>query len=896
MRLRHLVHIHLVVAQLREVHLQLAGHRGGLRIVTVILAHGVLERLIGISRLRGRRTVIRHRLDGEREHAILQRGTNQSLGHIDARVGTRGRIDVGERGGVRHLPVGIRRRLLVVVRNRRGQLTGVLAVLDIGHCVRHRGRMAVIRNTSLIRVGRLRLVHIERIRARLGEHQVAHTEGCRTRRVTGACDLNLSRQIAGLIGVGSLPLGNDLVFNRIPRRIIRWRQGEVERIARLPRTPSQRLLHSNRCRRRLRHRVGVLERDISTRVRQLRAVGLPIRGRGGQALTRPRLVINLLVLHQHVVHRIVVAYATGRRCIGILDLGHLVHVGEVLALHRIGDLRERSDTVVIVLRRGRGGRAPLRHGDLAGTDAVGGGELAEIDGSTRHGIILHPAECLELERELILHKRICTGLVGIRLLHVEGDGLLIGVIGVRDLGDFVSDLDRVVLLAHTVVGVGLLHLDCRLRQRAVAVIPHRHRDAVGSARIPEPGQPVSVVLRRHGLGNEIGVGAGLGVLNIAEVELVPVLDGLHNLRHTTHGRILGTVGHRRALVRAQVNLEAIATLPVTALEHLLCPERIGELHRRLYAVGVRERQLVGLGHRAVGVLLRDRAGDAVALAAQGVAALLALGQREAGRHLVRTGQFLHRVGVVLGETVHADRLAVRDGLLAAVLEVEYFADLLLACGPRVLKHRGLVRLPRRRGHGELEGEPRVRFSRQARWHHDLLRHLEARLALVRYAHTGGARKQGIQVHVVQIGAGALRISVTRHVLGDTHTYPARLGLQAVGFALLGGPILVHASVSAVLEVHCVVCTHGFDIGPRQVAFNIGLAIRGLPRTLDPRERVVDVALCAKLAQTLHERARAHERRNAVIVRTSIGMDAVIVHNHLGERVVKQEALGRRDLL
>ena len=90
-------------------------------------------------------------------------------------------------------------------------------------------------------------------------------------------------------------------------------------------------------------------------------------------------------------------------------------------------------------------------------------------------------------------------------------------------------------------------------------------------------------------------------------------------------------------------------------------------------------------------------------------------------------------------------------------------------------------------------------------------------------------------------------------------------------------------------------TGGIDIAPRKITA-IGHAIRCLPHTLDPRECVVDVALCAKLAQTLHKRARPHERRDAVIGRTSIGMDAVIVHNHLGERVVKQEALGRRDLL
>ena len=293
-------------------------------------------------------------------------------------------------------------------------------------------------------------------------------------------------------------------------------------------------------------------------------------------------------------------------------------------------------------------------------------------------------------------------------------------------------------------------------------------------------------------------------------------------------------------------------------------------------------------------MLRDLTGDAIACVLQIRGTLLAAGQLIARGHLVCAGQLLHRVLVALAKTVHANRLVGLDGLRIAVRQVEHVADPPLARSPRLLEHRGLVRLPR--GHGEIEGEPRVLIARQAIGHVNLLRHLEARLAFVRHAHAGGAREQGIQVHVVQIGAGALRISVTRHVLGDTHTYPARLGLQAVGFALLGGPILVDTSVGAVLEVHCVVCTHGFDIGPRQVAFNIGLAIRGLPRTLDPRERVVDVALCAKLAQTLHERARAHERRNAVIVRTSIGMDAVIVHNHLGERVVKQEALGRRDLL
>ena len=101
----------------------------------------------------------------------------------------------------------------------------------------------------------------------------------------------------------------------------------------------------------------------------------------------------------------------------------------------------------------------------------------------------------------------------------------------------------------------------------------------------------------------------------------------------------------------------------------------------------------------------------------------------------------------------------------AVLQIEHVAGLL--SGPSVLEHCSLVGLPL--GHGELEGEPRVRFSRQARWHHDLLRHLEARLALVSHAHAGGAREQRVQILAVQVGAGALRISVTKHVLRDAHT-------------------------------------------------------------------------------------------------------------------------------
>ena len=96
-------------------------------------------------------------------------------------------------------------------------------------------------------------------------------------------------------------------------------------------------------------------------------------------------------------------------------------------------------------------------------------------------------------------------------------------------------------------------------------------------------------------------------------------------------------------------------------------------------------------------------------------------------------------------------------------------------------------------------------------------------------------------------------------------------------------------------MYLILATLGVIV-PGKVVVAVERPVGRLALALDPRERVVNVALCAKLAQALQERAHAHERRNAVIGRTSIGVDAVIVHNHLGERVVKQEALGRRDLL
>ena len=453
----------------------------------------------------------------------------------------------------------------------------------------------------------------------------------------------------------------------------------------------------------------------------------------------------------------------------------------------------------------------------------------------------------------------------------------------------------------------LLHRHARDGQLGVHVL-HRHRGGV-SGGVHRPAGVLHAVHHRVvigvvRLGKRERVCTGLVELHAGEVDRLAVLTCDRALRGPgLRMRVARQVIRHRQVAGSDLRLH-VRRGSQRERELLVRALGAGDPLRYLWGqfvagfrrVSVGKHQLVGFGQRAVGILLRDLTGDdTIACAGQILVTLLAAGQLIARGHLVCAGQLLHRVLVALAKSVHANRLVGLDGLRIAICQVEHVADLLLIDGTRLLEHRSLVRLPL--WHGELKGKSRVLIARQAIGHHDLLRHLEARLAFVRHAHAGGAREQGVQVHGAQVGAGALRRdSLGLLVLGDTHTYPARLGLQAVGFALLGGPILVHASVSAVLEVHCVVCTHGFDIGPRQVAFNIGLAIRGLPRTLDPRERVVDVALCAKLAQTLHERARAHERRNAVIVRTSIGMDAAIVHNHLGERVVKQEALGSRDLL
>ena len=119
------------------------------------------------------------------------------------------------------------------------------------------------------------------------------------------------------------------------------------------------------------------------------------------------------------------------------------------------------DGVVVIARRSV---VDGRKGDLA--------VLVVLDSLELFAVVVE-----QLEREVVpCELTTCEALL--RLERYRGP---LRSVRVRDLGDFVSDLDRAVLMAHAVVGVGLLHLDCRLRQRAVAAILHRHRDAVGSA-------------------------------------------------------------------------------------------------------------------------------------------------------------------------------------------------------------------------------------------------------------------------------------------------------------------------------------------------------------------------------------------------------------------------------
>ena len=538
----------------------------------------------------------------------------------------------------------------------------------------------------------------------------------------------------------------------------------------------------------------------------------------------------------------------------------VVDDGRVGALHLL-------DGVVVVARRSV---VDGCKGDLA--------VLLVLDSLDHAAVLVEQLEREVTPRELTAREA---------LRRLERHRGLLRAVRVRDHRNLIVDHLR---CGGAIILIDLLHFDDWLGQISLAVILHRYGHFVFGAGVADTAQPTGIALGGRSLGNVVGVLVRLLILNLSEAKFFGARNGLLDLLHAGHGRCRGTIRHRRSIGGAQAKLEAVGASPLTAGELLLRLDAC-ERHRRLHAVAVGEHQLVVFGHRAVGTLRGNPARDAIAFFSQILVTLLAAGQLIARGHLVLAGQLLHRVIVTLGKAVHANRLVGLDSMGVAVLQIEHVAGLL--SGPSVLEHCGLVRLPL--GHGELEGELRVLIARQASGHVNLLRHLEARLAFVRHAHAGGARKQGVQIHVAQVGAGALRISVTRHVLRDAHTYPARLGLQAVRFVLLGGPILVDTSFGAVLKMYLILAALGVIV-PGKVAVAVERPVGRLALALDPRERVVNVALCAKLAQALHERAHAHERRNAVINCTSIGVDAVIVHNHLDEPVIKQEAIGRRDLL
>ena len=505
---------------------------------------------------------------------------------------------------------------------------------------------------------------------------------------------------------------------------------------------------------------------------------------------------------------------------------------------------------------------------------------------------------VQSKREIVPRERTALKVLHRRQGHGTLRGIAVGKGGEVHLA--VLDLRRFAL----VIAV-LFHRHACDSQLGILVL-NLHRDGVGGI-VHRPTGVLHAVHHRVvigvvRLGKRERVCTGLVELHAGEVDRLAVLTRDRALRGPgLRMRVARQVIRHRQVVGSDLRLH-VRRGSQRERELLVRALGAGDLLRylrgqlvagvRLVAVG--EHQLVVFGQRAVGILRGNRARDAIAFFSQILVTLIAAGQLIARGHLVLAGQLLHRVIVTLGKAVHANRLVGLDGLRIAVRQVEHVADPPLARSPRLLEHCGLVRLPH--GHGELEGEPRVLIARQTIGHDNLLRHLEARLAFVRHAHAGGARKQGVQIHVAQFGAGALRRdSLGLLVLRDAHTYPARLGLQAVGFALFGGPILVDTSIGAVLEMYLILAALGVIV-PGKVAVAVERPVGRLALALDPRERVVDVALCAKLAQALHKRARPHKRRDTVMGRASIGMDAVIVHNHLGERVVKQEALGRRDLL
>ena len=276
----------------------------------------------------------------------------------------------------------------------------------------------------------------------------------------------------------------------------------------------------------------------------------------------------------------------------------------VAALERLGEESRRGDAPALggrPVRVGkRDGRAGLGHGALGplgrGRVALGrvlGHGVARAHGQAGDGLL--PA-VLELEGRLAVRE-----LHGVpTLAEGAGDGLAVPV-GQRDreaeLALAVAADDR--LLDGEAAGLSGVGKDRRLdrtlgsitgivgqlcnlglgSQLAGAVVGHRDGGAIGGLREGEG----CLVTRL--LGNHIGIGAGLGVLDGAEVANLNVLLQ-RNRRHT----VLGALGHGRLALGSQRHGKGIRRRPVASGDFLL--DLKGVLHLRgLRAVDVGEADL-----------------------------------------------------------------------------------------------------------------------------------------------------------------------------------------------------------------------------------------------------------------------------------------------------------------
>ena len=272
---------------------------------------------------------------------------------------------------------------------------------------------------------------------------------------------------------------------------------------------------------------------------------------------------------------------------------------------------------------------------------------------------------VQSEREFVPRERTARK----ELLRRQGHGTLRGI-AVGKGGEVhlaVLDLRRFAL----VIAV-LFHRHACDSQLGILVL-NLHRDGVGGIVHRPTGvlhtSRIRIVIFPVGLGERKCVVACLVEFHTGEVEGLTVLAGDLPLRGlglrgcvTLQAASLQIAGGN-LILRLRRGSQRERELLVRALG-------AGDLLRYLWGqfvagfrrVSVGKHQLVGFGQRAVGILLRDLTGDAIACVLQIRGTLLAAGQLIARGHLFCAGQLLHRVLVALAKTVHANRLVGLDGL------------------------------------------------------------------------------------------------------------------------------------------------------------------------------------------------------------------------------------------